>query len=83
MSNNKEVWIPSKTWIRNELFEDFKVTLRVSSIKRYDFMRWIKDNAAVLNYIGDEMQQSIIGDVITEFDLVIDDNGDYVKREQC
>jgi hypothetical protein len=80
--SNKEIWIPSKLWIRDELFEDFKVTLRVSSIKRHDFMRWIKDNAAVLNYIGDEMQQSIIDDVISEFDLVLNANGDYVKKGQ-
>ncbi|HEX3640219.1 MAG TPA: hypothetical protein VHV10_02895 [Ktedonobacteraceae bacterium] len=83
--NNPEVWIPSKDRIEEILAEELSIVLRNTysgkGIREKIFMRWVKDNTALLSYLGEARTGFFITRVANDLGLKQSEQG-YIKREE-
>jgi len=84
MSNDYqyEVWIPSKDRICDNLVEDLKIILRSThpDLKELKFTAWIRDNFAILSYLGERYTSYIIKKVSDDLGLELSEQG-YIKKK--
>ena len=78
----QEIWIPSKTRIRDKLIESLKISLMQSGpSKEAAFMVWLESNAAALNYLGKEHVSVVVLRVAEDLKLEVTSQG-YIKWKE-
>ena len=74
----REIWIPSKSHIREQLAQDLIMRFQVTGMKKSDaFMLWVQENAGILSWIGEKERDKLVQDVVRSCGLRVSLDRDY------